>query len=641
MRLSQALRFGAMVGTVAVLVVACGGAPTNTSTASSTSPVTFAELPGAAPNYIDPLASSAYFTAANLPEFSEYLYTPLYWLRGNTTPVLDSGLSIAKTPVFSDGNTVATITLKHWVWSNGKPITARDLMFWMNLLSAATDPKAPAIGSSSAPGPGWGAQVPGAFPENVVSYQQTGTYRVTFHLDAAYNPTWFLYNEFSQLSVMPQMEWDRLTSSGAIGNYDDSAEIRTTLGTSTPSLYVPIDPGTASTGALGVAQFINLEAQDLATYTSNPLWKVVDGPFKLAKFTNSGFFELVPNKSFSGSPKPKIGALEGEPFTSDSAEYDQIRSGALSIGYLPQQDLSERPSIEKTGYKYNAWYNFSIHYFAYNFTNPTTGPLVRQLYIRQALQYMVNQKEYIKDFDSGIGEVDNGPVPNDPTVNRFDSPLEAKGEVYPYDPTKAVALLKAHGWDVHPGGSTICASPGTAPTECGAGIKAGEPLALPLLYASGTLSLTNTVAAMQSTMSKVAGVQLATKALPSSTQFGLTFASCTTSTPCSDWTMSYIPWGYDPDYLPTGGEVFGCGAGSNAGDYCDSVNQANITATHTAPTSATETTALFKYQDYLARQLPVMWMPNGPSEYLVYKADLGGTYQRTISPLFAEYFRVK
>jgi peptide/nickel transport system substrate-binding protein len=391
---------------------------------------------------------------------------------------------------------------------------------------------------------------------------------------------------------MPQMEWDRLTSSGAIGNYDDSAEIRTTLGTSTPSLYVPIDPGTASTGALGVAQFINLEAQDLATYTSNPLWKVVDGPFKLAKFTNSGFFELVPNKSFSGSPKPKIGALEGEPFTSDSAEYDQIRSGALSIGYLPQQDLSERPSIEKTGYKYNAWYNFSIHYFAYNFTNPTTGPLVRQLYIRQALQYMVNQKEYIKDFDSGIGEVDNGPVP-------------------------------------------------TAPTECGAGIKAGEPLALPLLYASGTLSLTNTVAAMQSTMSKVAGVQLATKALPSSTQFGLTFASCTTSTPCSDWTMSYIPWGYDPDYLPTGGEVFGCGAGSNAGDYCDSVNQANITATHTAPTSATETTALFKYQDYLARQLPVMWMPNGPSEYLVYKADLGGTYQRTISPLFAEYFRVK
>jgi peptide/nickel transport system substrate-binding protein len=229
--------------------------------------------------------------------------------------------------------------MKHWRWFNGEPITARDVIFWMNLLSAVTDP--------SAPGPGWGAEVPGGFSANVVSYAQTCQYQAVFHLNAAYNPTWYLYNELSQIYPLPQQCWDRLTESAPVGTADVSAESRVTLPGTSPVQYVPANPGTAS-GALGVAEFLNTQSEDLSTYATNPLWRVVDGPFKLTQFTITGYAKFVPNNGYSGSPKPTIAAFEEEPFTSDTAEFDALSSGSLTIGYIPVQSLADKASLEKT-----------------------------------------------------------------------------------------------------------------------------------------------------------------------------------------------------------------------------------------------------------------------------------------------------
>jgi peptide/nickel transport system substrate-binding protein len=95
--------------------------------------------------------------------------------------------------------------------------------------------------------------------------------------------------------------------------------------TSPPTRARPA-PATASTGALGVAQFLNTQSQDLSTYATNPLWQVVNGPFTLSQFTTGGFVNMVPNKNYSGSPKPTISAFKELPYTSDTAEFDQLRS---------------------------------------------------------------------------------------------------------------------------------------------------------------------------------------------------------------------------------------------------------------------------------------------------------------------------
>ena len=626
-----------------ILVAACAGA-TSTTKPSGGGTVTFAEAAATPPNYVFPLEPAAYFSINNLSQFSQDLYLPLYWFGKNGEPVYNSQLSVGNAPVFSDNNTVATVTLKHWVWSDGTPITARDVVFWMNLLSAVTDPKAPAVGSSSAPGPGWGASVPGGFPTNVISYRQTGTYSVQFDLNGSYNPTWYLYNELSQVYPIPQQSWDRLSSAGAIGNYDTGASLRVAVAGTTPTQYVPNDPGTASGGALGVAQFLNQQSQDLATYQSNPLWKVVDGPFKISQFTPSGYVAMVPNRAYSGTPKPTISRFVEEPFTTDTAEFNALRSGSLTIGYIPAQSLGQKASLEKQkGYSYSPWGDFAIVFAPYNFTNPTVGPIFQQLYFRQAFQSLINQPQYIKDFSAGIGTVNNGPVPGFPVNNPDESTLESKGQVYPYDPTRAASLLKEHGWTVAPGGVTVCGKPGTGPGECGAKISAGEPLSFTMLYLSGSTQLTNEMEAMQSAMKSVAGITISLKTAPFAQVIGTAFGGCTFASPCSNWELadwgSNVDWVYSPDYFPTGGELYATGASSNAGDYSNPTNDANIAATHTAPNQAAEISALFKYENYLAQQLPVIRMPNGPYQLTMYKSDLKGLVpQGVYDELYPQYY---
>lgn len=621
----------------ALIVSGCASAAASHSNSSTGGTVTFAEQASAPPNYIFPLMSGNYFDHNNLPFFDYLMYRPLYWFGGNGQPVINESLSLAELPTFSQNNTVATVKLKHWNWSDGRPVTARDVVFWMNLLSAATDPGAPTVGSSTSPGPGWGAGVPGGFPENVVSYKATGTYTVVFHLNASYNPTWFLYNELSQITPLPQASWDRLSTSGTVGDYDMGAQARM-LAPASDALpansYVTADPGTASTGALGVAQFLNLQSQNLSTYATNPLWQVVDGPFRLVQFTTSGYVKLVPNRAYSGSPKPKISAFEEEPFTSDSSEFAALRSGALTMGYIPVQDLNQAPAVEKQeGYTLAQWHSPTTVYFPYNFTNPIAGPIFRQLYFRQAFQSLVNQEQYIKDFSSDLGVINNGPVPEYPPHNVDESPLISSGKpLYPFNPARAVSLLKANGWSVAPGGTTYCARPGTATGDCGSGIGNHQALTFSLLYASGSVQLTNEMEAMQSIMKSAAGITLNLTSSPFATVIGTVFNSCTFKTPCKSWQLADWGggWNYNPDNFPTGGEIFQTGAASNAGDYSSSVNDANIQATHTALTQAAEYSALYKYEDYLAQQLPVVWMPDGPYLIEMYKSDLHGVLSKGV-----------
>ncbi len=631
-RLSSARLVG--LAALAALLVTAFATGTTSAAASSQKTVTFAEQPGVSPNYILPMEGDDFFSNANLSDFSQLLYLPLYWFGDNGKPTLNSSLSIADPPVFSDNNTVVTVTLKHWVWSNGSPITTADVIFWLNQLSAVTDPNSPAIGSSSAPGPGWAAAVPGGFPENVVSYSQTGEYSVVFDLNASYNPTWFLYNQLSQIYPLPQASWDEISTAGPVGNYDASAETRTTLSGTSPAEYVPANPGTATSGALGVAQFLNSEAQDLSTYETNPLWKVVDGPFELSQFTTSGYVKLVPNPEYSGSPKPAIAAFEELPYTTDSAEFDAVRSGKVTIGYIPTQDLTQKQSIEKNeGYTYARWSVLGIDFFVYNFTGTKTGPVFQQLYFRQAMQSLVNQPQYIKDFMGGTGTVNNGPVPTTP-ANSDVSPKLAKGQVYPYDPSKAVTLLRSHGWKVIPGGDSYCAKPGSGAGECGAGVAQGQHADFKISFLTGSTQLTNIMDAMQSTMKSKAGIDLSLNAESYGSLAEVVFAGCSKTNHCNNWDLANYStgdtWVYFPDYLPTGEELFYTGASANNGYYSSQTADADIAASNTASNQSSETAALYKYENYIAENLPVLEVPNSAYQLTVYKSDLSGVVPQGI-----------
>ncbi|SHF04542.1 extracellular solute-binding protein, family 5 Middle [Ferrithrix thermotolerans DSM 19514] len=187
--------------TTALVLAACGSttpsgstSPTSTNTKVQGGTVNFAEGPGAAPNYIFPLTPGTAFSTSNLSFFQVLMYRPLYWFGNGTKAEINYSLSLAKPPIFSDNNTTVTVNMNtNYKWSNGEPVDAQDVVFWMNLIKANKN--------------SWGGYVPGAFPDNVVSYKATSKYQVVVTLNQSYNSTWFTYNELSQMTPLP-LAWD-------------------------------------------------------------------------------------------------------------------------------------------------------------------------------------------------------------------------------------------------------------------------------------------------------------------------------------------------------------------------------------------------------------------------------------------------
>src|ERR1700755_2856808 len=119
---------------------------------------TYAMLPGASPNYIFPMLTAAYYSVANIEQFQRLSFRSLYWIgNGKGQPVVDPAMSLAALPVYSKNNSVVTIPLGNYKWSDGKPVTTRDVAFWINLLKA---------NKSS-----FAAYIPGEFPDNLKSYK--------------------------------------------------------------------------------------------------------------------------------------------------------------------------------------------------------------------------------------------------------------------------------------------------------------------------------------------------------------------------------------------------------------------------------------------------------------------------------------
>src|SRR5207302_7360298 len=105
-----ALRVLAALGFAAPVFAACGNNP-STQQKLTGGTATFAELPNAKPNYIFPLTSGGYFSVANLSQFQFFIYRPLYWFGQDGKVQLNTSLSLASEPAYTDGGKTVTIKL--------------------------------------------------------------------------------------------------------------------------------------------------------------------------------------------------------------------------------------------------------------------------------------------------------------------------------------------------------------------------------------------------------------------------------------------------------------------------------------------------------------------------------------------------
>ena len=583
-------RFLAAVAGSMVLVLA-GCASSTTGTGGSTQhggTVTFALPAGTVPTYISPFVSGPVSNNIDLFQFSPFLWRPLYWYGVNGQPTINYQQSMAGPPTYSNGGRTVTVTLNHkFTWSTGKPVTNRDVELWLKMLVAE---KGNYLGYS-----------PGSIPDNIssMSFPAATPYQFSITFNKVYSQLWILYDELSEIVPIPQQAWDRTSSTSPVGNYD-----------------------LTTSGVQAVYTYLNSQATSESTYATNPLWKVVDGPWLLSAFApQTGASTFVPNTHYTGPGKPLISRFEEIPFTSTSAEFDALRSGQIDYGYLPPEDSSQASYFTSRGYKVAAWPDFGFNNFFLNYTNPTAGPIFEQLYIRQAMQSLINQPQIATDIWHGDAIPTYGPIPIKPTSSYL-SPAVARNP-YPYSPSHARALLVDHGWKVVPNGTDTCQRPGSGSTECGAGIPAGASLSFTEEAATGSAPFTAEIQDQVSSWASL-GINVTISQKSISAIFA-TLEPCSNGDAGCTWQIANFgePGAtptYSPQYLPAPGPWFGTQASNNVEGYSNAHMDQLIANTYVnSSVSAIQSLAV-----YAAQQMPGLWEPDYSYQISVISPKLKG-----------------
>ncbi len=576
-----------LLALTSLMAAACAGTPTKVGSGGTVKgkplaggTVTIAEV-GASPNFIFPYPPSTNSDGYNV-NLTEGLWPYLVYAGDGAKAAVNPDESLFSSLKYSDNNSVVTIVLKSWKWSDGAPITSRDFTFVYNLLKYNYL--------------NWLGYTQGLFPVDVKKVLTPNSHTIVLDLNQSYNSAFFTDNVLSEIALIPQHAWDKTSVGGKVGNFDET-----------------------KAGSKAVYKFLQKQGTIMSTFDSNPLWKVVDGPWTLQTFNSNGFYAWVPNKNYSGPAKPKLDKVVWTPFTTDTAEMNTLRSGTtLDLGALPLNDVGQASQLEAEGYTISELPTAGVAEIVPNLYNPVNGPLLRQLYVRQVLESLFDRQQIVKKVYNGYADPGNGPIPL-LYGKDFVSPLERAGGPYPYSPSKAVALLKAHGWKVVPNGVSTCQHPGTGASECGAGVKAGEPMQFQLMYSSGSTSFDQQNASIQST-ERAAGVKIVLDPVPFNTIVSTTGYCNEKSHPTSTCSWQLQDYGYNPYTLdPAGAGQFNTDGYGNYGGYSSNHENHLIDATvHSAASSA-----FYAYEDYTARQLPYLWLPN-ESGLFVFKKNLAG-----------------
>ena len=226
-----------------------GNVPAEATGTQTSGTITMAEPPNSAPTWILPIVTGAANSVFTVPMFDYQMFRPLYWFVNGVEPKETPAMSLANDPTWSNGNKTVTFTLKsNYKWSDGTPITSKDVLFWYDEMKAA-------IKASPA---NWAYYTPGlGIPDQVASISAPNSSTVQMNLTKAVNPTWFWQDQLGAIQPMPSQAWAKSSASGPILDF------------------------TKPSNAAAIYSFLSAQSKSVSSYATNPLWQIVDGPYKL------------------------------------------------------------------------------------------------------------------------------------------------------------------------------------------------------------------------------------------------------------------------------------------------------------------------------------------------------------------------
>ncbi len=326
-----------------------------------------------------PLLTGAYYSVANIEQFQRLSYRSLFWIGDQGQASRQPAAQPGQTPdLCGQQHASSTSTLGKWNWSDGTPVTSRDVAFWINLLEANKKNIA--------------FYIPGEFPDNLKSYKITGPESIQLSLSGPVNPTWFTYDQLSQITPIPTADLGQDVGFGRDWQLRPDT-LRRRAGVQLPDRPVKRHRHLRHKPSYGrrlTARGSSINTSPTATYSSRPTRPIRD---------------------------PTAHAIEyfvEQPFTTrhGRAQCACARATRIDYGYFPFEDEAQQSgALESQGYTQTVWNDWGITYFVFNFHNPTVGPIFCQAYFRQAMQSLIDERSFIKGPLNGFAVTDYGPVP--------------------------------------------------------------------------------------------------------------------------------------------------------------------------------------------------------------------------------------
>jgi peptide/nickel transport system substrate-binding protein len=291
----------------------------------------------------------------------------------------------------------------------------------------------------------------------------------------------------------------------------------------------------------------------------------------------------------------------GVPFTSNTAEWNSVKTGSVDVGYVPQEDVPQLGTLKGIGYNYYGLPDFGSQFVAYNYKD-TTGSfnaIVNQLYFRQAMQHLEDQAGQIKAYYNGAGSEAYGPIPAYPKSPFL--PTTATTNPYPFNVQTAMTMLKDNGWTVTANGTDTCAKAGSASGDCGAGVPAGAKLAFNLIY-NTTPPIPQQVEDLASN-AKAAGIEISL----SGSNFNYMIANYNDAAApanANKWAAEDFGGETNSTY-PTQFGFLNTGGSGQIGDFSNPTADGLINSS----VSGSNPSAVTSEASYFTTNLPVLWQP--------------------------------
>ena len=551
MKMHRWAALGGLIGSAAILLAACGGTTTSTSTEAplqkANTIVSALPIQVAITDYA-PIANASAYTIYN-SQVEYMLWAPVVMVSSTDTIDWSDSLASKITPNADDSQ--FTVTLKNWKWSNGQPITADDVAWTTNVLLASCTMSQPPYAYG---GCGFGGLPPSSATPVLKSAVAKDAHTVVFTLDKPANPTFFELNGLGQIQPMPRSIWDK-------GSYSATLKL--------------------------LSQIYNKPTA--------PEYKVVSGPYKFKAAINLENYTFVPNPTYGGHKATLTWVMQYE--ASDSAEFAALKKNTINDGYVTPSMFGSAPQLKG---QYTQWLGAGFCWQGAMLNSDPkaldVGPAFSDQKVREALQYGIDQE--------AIGQVLYGTlngkilaVPNHSAIpTGFEKLTEAVfgvasiPEQYPFDPAKGKAVLEQDGYSLNAQGVMQ---------------KGSIQLKFPVFFDSGSTETANAAVILQQDWAKM-GVQIT----PQPVAFDTLVAMSNAQGAAAKWAMNwYGGWCYEPNFYPDGAGMWAYYASIDSYNYAP-FNKA-VADEYLPGTAAEAQQHMYDYALATAQDLPMLWMPIG------------------------------